>query len=182
MKVALYARVSTDDQGQNPETQLFRLRNTARARGYEIYDEYIDFKSGKDANRPEFQRLLVDCKGHKVDLIMITKLDRMMRSTSNLLNVIKHLNKWKVGLECLDQAIDTRSAAGAFFVTMLGAIAEFERELTRDRVIDGMNRARAEGKLCHRPKGSTDKKKRKKRVKKSDTPLLLMPVEIGEGD
>lgn len=180
MKVALYARVSTDDQGQNPETQLFRLRDIAKARGYEIYDEYVDFRSGKDANRPEFQRLLADCKGHKVDLIMVTKLDRMMRSTANLLNVLKALKKWHVDLECLDQPIDTRSAAGQFFVTMLGAIAEFERELTRDRVKDGMARARAEGKLCHRPKGSTDKKKRKKRVTKSDTPLLLMPAEIGE--
>ena len=181
MKAALYARVSTDDQGQNPENQLRRLREIAKARGWEVHDEYIDFRSGKDANRPEFQRLLADAKGHKFDIIMITKLDRMMRSTSNLLNVLKHLEKWKVALECLDQPIDTRSAAGQFMVTMLGAVAEFERELGRDRIKDGMARAKAEGKLCHRPKGSTDKKKRRKRADKNYSPLLVDPDKFRQG-
>lgn len=152
MKVALYARVSTDDQGQNPETQLMRLRDTARARGYEVIGEYVDFKSGKDANRPEFQKLLADCKAHRVDLIMITKLDRMMRSTANLLAVLQDLERWGVGLECLDQPIDTKSAMGKFMITLLGAVAEFERELTRSRVKEGMARAKAEGKHCGRPR------------------------------
>lgn len=152
MKVALYARVSTDDQGQNPETQLLRLRETAKARGWEIFDEYIDFRSGKDANRPDFQRLLSDAKGHKVDIILITKLDRMMRSTANLLTVMQDLERWGVALECLDQPIDTKSAIGKFMITLLGAVAEFERELTRSRVKEGMARAKAEGKHCGRPR------------------------------
>lgn len=172
MKVALYARVSTDDQGQNPETQLYRLRDTARARGYEVVDEYIDHRSGKDANRPDFQRLLADCKGHKIDLIMITKLDRMMRSTANLLTVLQDLERWNVGLECLDQPIDTKSAMGKFMITLLGAVAEFERELTRSRVKEGMARAKAEGKHIGRP--------RKKGGSKIVPSLSNNPAQKGE--
>jgi site-specific DNA recombinase len=152
MKAALYARVSTDDLGQNPESQLLRLRETAKARGWEIVGEYVDFRSGKDANRPEFQRLLADCKAHRLDIILVTKLDRMMRSTANLLAVLQDLERWGVGLECLDQPIDTKSAMGKFMITLLGAVAEFERELTRSRVKEGMARAKAEGKHCGRPR------------------------------
>lgn len=169
MRVALYARVSTDDQGQNPETQLFRLRQIAQARDYIVFAEFVDFKSGKDANRPEFQRMLSDGKARNFDLILITKLDRMMRSTANLLTVLQDLERWGVGLECLDQPIDTKSPMGKFMITLLGAVAEFERELTRSRVREGMARAKAEGKHCGRP--------RKKGGSKPNTPLSTEPAQ-----
>ena len=78
MRVALYARVSTIDQGQNPETQLFRLREVAKARGWDIFDEYIDFASGKDPNRPQLKRLMADAKQHRFDMVFITRIDRIM--------------------------------------------------------------------------------------------------------
>ena len=81
MKVALYARVSTNDQGQNPETQLYRLRQIAQARGWEIYKEYIDFASGKNPNRPAFQKLMLDAKAGCFGILFVTRVDRFMPSS-----------------------------------------------------------------------------------------------------
>jgi len=152
MRVALYARVSTSDNSQNPESQLFKLRERVKNRDWIIIGEYVDTKSGKDANRPELQRLLEDCRAGKIDIIFITKLDRMMRSVKNLLNVLEDLNRWNVNLECIDQPIETHSAMGKMMVTILGAVAEFESELISERVRDGMTRAKLEGKHVGRPK------------------------------
>jgi DNA invertase Pin-like site-specific DNA recombinase len=157
MKVALYARVSTDDQGQNPESQLFKLRKMSEARGYEVVGMYIDHKSGKDDNRPDFQRMLNDARAHKFDVILVTKLDRVMRSVKNLLKVLEDLERWKVSLECVDQPIETGSAMGKMMITILGAVAEFERELIRERVTDGIARAKSEGKQLGRPRVSDEK-------------------------
>lgn len=174
MKVALYARVSTDDKQQNPETQTRILKMFAEARGYEIVREYIDFRSGKDANRPEFQNLMIDAKHHMFDIILVTKLDRIMRSTKNLLNVLDDLERWKVGFECVQQPIETTSAMGRLMITVIGAMAEFERELISERVKDGMARAKAEGKKCGHPMGVKNKNKRRP---KGSTPLYLVPAE-----
>jgi len=152
MKVALYARVSTSDESQDPETQLRRLRERAKLAGWEVVGEYIDHKSGKDAHRPELQRLLKDCRERKINLILIIRLDRMMRSVKNLLSVLEDLERWNVALECVDQPIETRSAMGRMMITILGAVAEFERELISERVKDGMARAKAEGKHVGRPR------------------------------
>jgi len=152
IRAALYARVSTNDEIQHPENQLIRLRERAKYSGYEVVGEYVDEKSGKDANRPELQRLLTDCRNRKIDIILITKLDRMMRSTQNLLNILEDLDRWGVALECIDQPIETRSAMGRMMITILGAVAEFERELISERVKDGMARAKAQGKHVGRPR------------------------------
>lgn len=174
MRVALYARVSTTDQGQNPETQLYRLRELAKVRGWEIYREYVDFASGKNPDRPQFKVLMEDAKQHRFDLIFVTRIDRMMRSTQNLFNVLAELEHYNVGFECSEQDISTKGAMGKLVLTLLSGIAEFERDLTLERSKEGTARAKAEGKLCHRPKGSKDTKKRKSRKGTSKTPPSLL--------
>lgn len=147
--VALYARVSTEEQ--TVDNQIIRLKEVAEARGYEIFGVYVDTASGANARRPQLDRMLADAKAHRFDRIMSTKLDRLARSVTNLSSIMQSLESWQVSVEFLDQPIDTSTASGKLALTVLGAVAEFERELIRDRTCDGQRRARAEGKRIGRP-------------------------------
>jgi DNA invertase Pin-like site-specific DNA recombinase len=165
MKVALYARVSTHDKGQDPETQLHKLRQFAESKGYQVIGEWADQASGADPNRPKLVEMLD--KSRSYDAIIITKLDRMMRSTKNLLNMLEDFDKKRIALICVDQPIETNTAMGRFLIQILSAVAEFERELTRDRVNDGLARARANGKKLGRPEVPLAKASRTTRYRRS---------------
>ena len=163
MKAALYARVSTplsarkylkegDRERQDPETQLVRLRDFAKARGWEIHKEYIDRFSGKDANRPALDTMMKAAFRHDFDVILVVRLDRIMRSIANFATINAQLGSYGVGLVCTEQQIDTTTPAGRLQQNMLMAFAEYEREIIRERVIDGIQRAKAEGKKFGRPR------------------------------
>lgn len=123
MKVAIYARVSTRKQDEtNP---LPRLRETAVNRGYEIYREYTDEASAKDANRPGWKDLMADASERKFDAILVTKLDRVMRSLVQLNITMQDLQTYGVRLICLDQGeIDPSNPMGKMQMQLIGAIAE----------------------------------------------------------
>jgi putative DNA-invertase from lambdoid prophage Rac len=161
VKVALYARVSTSDEKmrQDPEVQLVKLRDFCRARGWEIFQEYVDRKSGADPHRPALERMLADARKRKFDAVVIVRLDRITRSITNLLSIIQDLEAWGVSLVCTDQPIETDSATGRLLIHILAALAEFERELIRERVIDGLEKAKRDGKKIGRPRSSIDIKK-----------------------
>lgn len=150
MIVAIYARVSTEEQ--NPDNQIIRLREAAEARGYLVYAEYIDVASGAYSKRPQLDRMLSAAKSGKFQKIMAVKLDRLARSVINLARIMQDLEEWSVGVEFLDQPIDTSTASGRFTTTILAAVAEFERELICDRTKDGQARVRAQGKTIGRPR------------------------------
>lgn len=150
MIVAIYARVSTADQ--EADNQICRLSELAYARGYTIFATYRDVASGADPKRPSLEAMLKDAKLRKFDKILCTKLDRLARSTINLLSVMSDLESYKVGIEFIDQPIDTSTPSGRMVLVILGAMAEFERELIRDRTNDGLKRAAAEGRTGGRPK------------------------------
>jgi len=152
MKVALYARVSRSDKEQNPENQLIRLRDYANRQGWE-FEEFKEFASGADADRPIFSALLERCRHRDFDIVITIRLDRMMRSVQNTLSVIEELEQRGIRLMCLDQPIDTATAAGRFQIQMLAAVAEFERELLIERINDGMERAKKQGTRSGRPIG-----------------------------
>jgi DNA invertase Pin-like site-specific DNA recombinase len=150
-KVALYARVSRHDKDQDPDNQLIKLRSFVESRGWAVYGEYVDMKSGADASRPDLDRMLKAARGHAFSAIIIVRLDRIGRSVRNLLNLIDELKRSNVELLCTDQEINTSSPGGKLLFTLLGAISEFELELIRDRTKDGLARARAQGKRLGRP-------------------------------
>ena len=148
MKVGLYARVSTDKQ--DTDNQMIRLREIAQNRGYEVFDEYVDIASGRNAHRPNLDRMMKDAKSHRFDKILAVRLDRIARSVINLNNLMIDLDEWKVKIEFIDQPIDTSTPAGKMILTILGAMAEFERELIVERTNDGLKRAVKEGKILGR--------------------------------
>lgn len=158
MKVALYARVSTDlteddlktADGkvvfrQNPEVQLLKLREFARNRGYEVVAEYQDRASGSDPNRQQLEEMMRAAFRREFDAILIVRLDRITRSLSNLLSILQQLESAKVNLIATDQNIELSSPTGRLMVHLLGAFAEWEKEIIRERVKDGMAKARVKG-------------------------------------
>lgn len=153
--VAIYARVSTDRQ--TTDNQTIRLRDWAARNDWDIFKEYVDVASGKNTKRPALNEMLIDAKAKRFDMIIAVRLDRIGRSVIDLTNIVEKLNDWKVSIKMMDQDIETTTASGRFLVTLLSAVAEFERELIIERVNDGLDRARREGKTLGRPKNALSK-------------------------
>lgn len=151
MRVALYARVSTRDRDQDPELQLQPMREYAAARGWRA-GEYVDQASAADmAGRRGWAQLLEDVRRRRVDHVMAWKLDRPFRSTLHCLRTLEELEHRGVGFSCLTQDIDTTSPTGRLLLTILAAVAEFERGLISERVREGMTNARPKGARIGRP-------------------------------
>ncbi len=149
-RAALYARVSTADQ--TPENQLAVLRAFADARGWAA-TEYVDHGiSGAKERRAALDALLAAARARRLDVVACVKLDRLARSTRHLVTLAAELEALGVDLVVLDQAIDTTTPSGRLLFHMLAAIAEFERDLIRERVIAGVRRAKAQGRRLGRPR------------------------------
>lgn len=155
-RVALYARVSTN-KDQTVENQLIALRDWARGRGHEVVAEFADQgisgKKGRD-KRPALDDMLRAAILGKVDLIAVTALDRLGRSLPHLVTTIAELEALRVGLFVSNLALDTSTPAGRLMFNVMGSLAEFERELIRERTLLGLERARRNGKKLGRPKVS----------------------------
>jgi DNA invertase Pin-like site-specific DNA recombinase len=151
-RVALYARVSTLN-GQNPDMQLSELREYAQRRGWTITSEYVDIGvSGSKQSRPELNRMLKDAHSRKVDAVLVWKLDRLGRSLKHLVTTIEDLSAYGVSFVSLRDNLDLSTPAGRLMMHVIGAMAEFERELIRERVTAGMAAARKRGCRIGRPK------------------------------
>jgi DNA invertase Pin-like site-specific DNA recombinase len=144
MRCAIYARVSTQDQ--TPDNQLLPLRAFASARGWTVTEFTDHGVSGVKESRPALDTMLKAARSRKLDVIVVTKLDRLARSVHHLLSVGKELDALGVNLLVLDQAIDSTTPSGRLLFHVLASVAEFERDLIRERVVAGMRRARAAGK------------------------------------
>jgi len=152
MKIALYARISRHDKDQDPQTQMVKLKEFAQRHDWIVVKEYIDVASGAQPSRPGLDDMLRDARAGHFKAILAVRIDRIGRSVVNLKNIVEELSHDRVDLICIDQDIDTSSSAGKFFFTILAAVAEFELDLIRDRTLDGLSRARAQGKKLGRPR------------------------------
>lgn len=143
-----YARVSTADQNLDRQIDALTAAGCDRI--------FTEKASGKLAERPELTELLAYMR--EGDTVVVTKLDRLGRSLANLIELANLLQGRGVGLRVTEQGIDTTSAAGRMFFHVVGAIAEFERELIVERTNDGLAAARARGRVGGRPRALTPTK------------------------
>ena len=157
-RAALYARVSTTGHGQDVGLQLDELQAVARQRGWQVAHEYVDDGiSGTVTERPGLDAMLDAARRGKIDLVVVWKLDRLGRSLQHLLQILDELQHLGVGFISLrDAGMDTTSPSGRLMFQLMGAFAEFERAMIRERVIAGVRRAQAAGKHCGRPRVEMD--------------------------
>jgi len=157
-KIALYSRVSTADQ--TTENQVIRLKEYAVSRGLE-YDLYTEVMSSRKT-RPVKAELLKRLRNGNYSAVVVYKLDRWARSSTELILEAKELTDRGIGFISLSDNIDFSTAAGKLHFQILSAMAEFERALISERTKEGLHRAKTQGKTLGRPPGAKDRKKRKK--------------------
>ncbi len=156
-QVALYARVSTKNNGQDPETQLIALREYAKARGFEIFSEYVDVGiSGAKEKRPELDQLMDHARKRRFDAVLVARFDRFARSTRHLVLALDEFNALGVDFISLSESVDTSTPMGKMVYTVIAAVAELERSLICERVAMGLQRAKAQGKRLGRPAAAID--------------------------
>jgi len=150
-KVAIYARVSTDKQ--STEMQLAEMRAHADRAGWIVTAEYIDegISGGSTKKRPAYNAMMAAARRREFKILLIWKLDRLARSLRDLITTIDELAAWDVDLVAAGAQIDTTTPQGRLMYQIVGAMAEFERELIRERVRAGLAHAKAKGVALGRP-------------------------------
>ena len=157
MRAALYARVSTAINGQDPEVQLRELREYCQRRGWTVAGEFVDVGiSGTKEKRPELDRLLADAHRRRFDAIVVWKFDPFARSVSHLLRALETFQALGIEFVSLTEGVDTSTPMGRMVFTVLVAVAELERSLIVERVKAGLRNARAKGKRLGRPRRILD--------------------------
>ncbi len=176
--IALYARVSTLDQ--HTEVQLAALRRYAADRGCEGV-EYIDHGvSGAKDSRPALDEMMLAARRREMGAVVVTKLDRLARSVRHLSTLAAELEALGVDLVVLDQAVDTSTPAGRLLFNVLGSIAEFEREIIRERVRAGQQAAIRRGVKFGRPEVADRRTKdRIRRLRGSGRTLVEIAEMVG---
>jgi len=160
-RVALYARVSTAQHHQDPEVQLRELRQYAAHRGWKVTDEYVDRGvSGTKASRPALNLLTDDARAHRFDVVLVWKFDRFARSAIHLAKALEEFKSLGIAFVSYTEQVDTATPAGKLVFTILGAVAEMERELIAERIRAGLRNARAKGRKLGRPAIAADLRKR----------------------
>ncbi len=150
-RAALYARVSTDDKGQDPETQLRQLREFAGRRGFVVAEEFVDVASGTRNDRPRYKKLMEAARRREVDVVLVWRYDRFARSTQALVNALMEFRALGVDFISFQENVDTTTPQGELVFGMMASLAQFESSLIGERVRAGMARARAQGRRVSRP-------------------------------
>ena len=152
MRAAVYARVSTRDRDQDPETQLMALRDYCEAKGWHIVEEFVDEAPGMDLHqRVAWRKLLDQATKRQFKTVVVWKLDRAFRSVRDMHLALAAWESQGIEFESVTERLDTTSAMGRMMMNFLAVFAEFEAGLISERVVAGMARARAQGKRLGRP-------------------------------
>ena len=153
-KVAIYARVSTSDKDQDPETQLLPLRKYAALREWDVYETYVDEESGryeKKDKRAAFKQMLDDAGKRKFDILLVFRYSRFARSTKDLVDALGNFEALGIDFVSYSENIDTTTSHGKFFFTVIAAFAQLESDVISENVRAGLERAKQQGKRLGRP-------------------------------
>jgi DNA invertase Pin-like site-specific DNA recombinase len=158
MKVAIYARVSTDDKGQDPLNQLLELREFASRQGWTVVREYTDEATAKNGERTGFKAMWADVAKHRFDLLLFWSLDRLTREgTYKTLTYLRRLTDAGVKFKSYtEQYIDSLGVFGEAIIGVLAAVAAQERIRISERTKAGLARTRAQGTRLGRPVAEVD--------------------------
>lgn len=156
MRAAIYARVSTNDKGQDTEVQLRDLRPFCELRGWQIVKEYTDSITGAKDSRPGLNQLMQDAGKRRFDVVVVWRFDRFARSTSHLLRALEQFRALGIEFVSFSENVDTSTPTGKMVFTVLGAVAELERSLIAERVRAGLRNAVAKGQKLGRPRTNLD--------------------------
>lgn len=167
-RTALYARVSTDDRGQDPETQLAQLREFADRRGFQIAEEFVDHASGRRNDRPRYQAMLAAARKRQIDVVMVWRYDRFARSMQELVNALSEFRALGVDFVSYQENVDTTTPQGELIFGIMASLAQFESQLIGERVKAGMERARAQGKRISRPGLPPPKRRQIEELRQAD--------------
>src|SRR5215813_11698424 len=155
--IALYARVSTLNDNQDPEMQLSELREYAARRNWQIVEEYVDRGvSGSKDSRPALNRLMAHAHRRGFDAVLVWKIDRWGRSLKHLVTSLAELDAYGIAFVSLRDNLDLGTPSGRLMFQIIGAMAEFERALIQERVKAGLRNARAKGRKLGRPRRIVD--------------------------
>ena len=160
IRAAIYARVSTVNNGQDVTMQTRELQEYCERRGWNVVAEYVDVGiSGSKDRRPELDKLMADARRRRFDVVAVWKFDRFARSVRHLLRALDDFQSLRIDFVSLSEALDTSTPSGRMTFTVLGAVAELERSLIAERERAGLRNARARGVRLGRPKavGDSDK-------------------------
>jgi DNA invertase Pin-like site-specific DNA recombinase len=156
-KIAIYVRVSTNKQDST--NQLIELRDLAKRMNYEIVQEYVDNgisgTKGRE-DRPGLDLLLTHAGQRKFEQVMIFDITRLGRSLQNCIETLNYLNSMKIDILIQKQGIDTSSSVGKLTFSLMASLGEYEKNLMRERIILGINRAKSQGKKLGRPSNMND--------------------------
>lgn len=158
MKAAIYARVSTEDKGQDTENQLIQLRQYCTAKGYEVYKEYTEYVTGTGKKkRPVFEEMMEDARRRKFDVLLVWSYDRFSRAGLKDIHYISDLNQWGVKFVSYQESfLDTTTEMGELLTPIFAWIAKQEAKKISERTKAGLVRARQEGKKLGRPRADIE--------------------------
>jgi DNA invertase Pin-like site-specific DNA recombinase len=163
--------------------QLSELRAFCKKRGWSVAAECVDKGiSGAKEHRPALDRLLSLCRKRSIDAVVVYRYDRFARSLRNLVNALEEFRALGIDFISLHEGVDTSTPNGRLVFGIFASIAEFERELIRDRVRSGLAAARRKGKRLGRPRVTVDLAKVKSlRSEGASWPMIAEKLGIGVG-
>lgn len=145
-KVAIYARVSTTHNDQSCERQIVELKKIAENHGWSVVGVYTDEGiSGAKKSRPALDQMMRDALVKKFDVVATLELSRLGRNVKNMCEIADLLKQKNINLFVKNQNIDTSTIVGELFFNIINSISQYERDLTRERIVSGLENAKRKG-------------------------------------